>query len=103
MYIQVTITCPTRSDAQGLAVALVEDRLAACAQVGGPINSVYWWEGEVDQAEEWTCVAKTTAKMYDRLEAKVHEVHTYENPEVIAVEITRGSKDYLTWIKEILN
>ncbi len=76
----------------------MDERLAACVQVVGPVESRYWWEGSVETATEWLCVAKTTADRYDELEAAVRAVHSYDVPEVLAVPVVRGSEAYLRWL-----
>ena len=81
-----------------MAVALVERRLAACVQVVGPVESRYRWEGRVETATEWLCVAKTTAERYDELEAAIGELHSYDVPEILAVPVVRGSAAYLRWL-----
>ncbi len=79
---------------------MVERRLAACAQVVGPITSTYRWEGKVEEAEEWLVLLKTTADLFDELAAGVREVHSYDVPEIIAVPVQEGSADYLAWITQ---
>ena len=70
--VQVITTTATKAEADALAAALVERRLAACVQVIGPIRSVYWWEGEVSSDEEWLCQMKTTRACYAALERVAH-------------------------------
>ena len=96
--IQVLTTAETKSDAQAIARAVVEKRLAACVQIIGPITSTYWWQGEVETAEEWLCLIKTRADLYEQLEAAIREVHPYDVPEILAVPVVAGSKDYLGWL-----
>ena len=96
--IQVITTAGTKADAQRIARALVEKRLAGCVQVVGPITSTYWWQGEVETAEEWLCLIKTRADLYEQLEAAVKEVHPYDVPEILAVPVVAGSRDYLDWL-----
>ncbi len=79
-------------------MALVDRRLAACVQVVGPVESRYRWEGRVETATEWLCVAKTTAERYDELEAAIGELHSYDVPEILAVPVVRGSAAYLRWL-----
>jgi periplasmic divalent cation tolerance protein len=97
-HIQVVTTAGTKADAQAIANALVERRLAGCAQIIGPITSTYWWQGEVETAEEWLCVIKSRQDLYERLEAAIREVHPYDVPEILAVPVIAGSKDYLRWL-----
>jgi periplasmic divalent cation tolerance protein len=98
--VQVTTTLPDEAAAQRVAAALVTERLAACAQVVGPVSSTYRWRGDIEHATEWYCHLKTTAARVGRLETRIRELHPYEVPEVIAVPIARGNPDYLTWIEE---
>lgn len=98
--IQVQTTTATRADAERIAAALVERRLAACVQISGPITSCYRWQGAVETAEEWGCAAKTTLAAYPRVEQAIRELHPYEEPEIIAVPIVAGSSGYLTWLVE---
>ena len=95
---QVITTTETKADAQAIADALVERRLAACVQVIGPITSTYRWQGEIETAEEWLGVIKSRQDLYDVLEAAIREVHPYDVPEILAVPVVAGSKDYLAWL-----
>ena len=96
--IQVVTTTATKSDAQAIATAVVGKRLAACAQVIGPITSTYWWQGNIETAEEWLCVMKSRQDLYPALERAIREVHPYEVPEILAVPVVQGSQDYLEWM-----
>ncbi|HEX4812039.1 MAG TPA: divalent-cation tolerance protein CutA [Nonomuraea sp.] len=97
-YIEVHVTAADRGEAASICRAVVERRLAACAQALGPITSTYWWEGKVEEAEEWLVLLKTTADLFDELAASVREVHSYDVPEIIAVPVRAGSADYLAWV-----
>ena len=97
---QVTTTLPDQAAAERLADAVVEERLAACAQVLGPITSTYRWQGEVERAPEWYCHLKTTAARLAALQARIKELHPYDVPEIIALPIVDGNADYLRWIEE---
>ncbi|MFI0407284.1 divalent-cation tolerance protein CutA [Actinomadura sp. 3N508] len=99
-YVQVTTTTDSRSEAAELAKSAVAERLAACAQLLGPIASTYWWEGEIESAEEWMVLFKTSADRFDELASLITEVHSYDTPEIIATPVVAGSMDYLAWITE---
>lgn len=101
-YIQVSTTTETEQAAQEIAAALVEQRLAACVQVSGPVESVYRWQDKVQQSQEWLCTAKTRASLFPQVEAAIRELHKYECPEIVAVPIVDGSAAYLTWLGEQL-
>jgi periplasmic divalent cation tolerance protein len=97
-YIQVTTATGTKEQAQTIARHLVESKLAACVQITGPITSIYRWKGKVENAQEWLCLIKTRDDLYDKLEAAVKTLHSYEIPEIVAVPIIKGNKEYLNWI-----
>jgi periplasmic divalent cation tolerance protein len=97
-FLQVTTAASSRDEAERIANALVEQRFAACAQVVGPIASAYRWQGRIERAEEWWCVAKTTRRRYDEAEALIRKLHSYECPEIIAAAIVAGSTKYLEWL-----
>jgi periplasmic divalent cation tolerance protein len=97
-YVQVTTTTPTREDATRIAEALVGRRLAACVQVIDTIDSTYWWQGKIEKATEWLCIAKTERRLYAEVEAAIREAHPYQVPEVLAFEVAAGRDDYLRWL-----
>jgi periplasmic divalent cation tolerance protein len=99
-YLQVQTTTDSRAEAVELAQAAVEARLAACAQVAGPIASTYWWEGGVERAEEWLLMLKLPADRYDELAEMLTERHSYDEPEIVATPIVAGSAAYLSWLED---
>jgi periplasmic divalent cation tolerance protein len=99
-YLQVTTTTDSRKEAAELARSAVTERLAACAQLVGPIASTYWWEGQIESAEEWMVLFKTTADCFEDLAAQIAEQHSYDTPEIIATPVVGGSADYLAWVRE---
>ncbi|HEY2578914.1 MAG TPA: divalent-cation tolerance protein CutA [Streptosporangiaceae bacterium] len=99
-YLQVQTTTDSRAEAVELGRAAVEARLAACAQVAGPVASTYWWEGGIERAEEWLVLLKTPADRFDELTTFLTERHSYDEPEIVALPIVAGSASYLSWIRE---
>jgi periplasmic divalent cation tolerance protein len=99
-FFQVQTTTDSRAEAVELAHAAVAARLAACAQVAGPIASTYWWEDGLERAEEWLIVLKLPADRYQQLADFLTERHSYDEPEIIATPIVAGSPAYLSWIDE---
>ena len=97
-FLVVTTTCGSRAEAERIAASLVQEHLAACAQVQGPVVSHYRWQGRVESAEEWSCSLKTSGDRYRELERRLRALHSYEVPEVIALPVHSGSKAYLDWI-----
>ena len=97
-YIQVLTTVGSEAEATKIGDALLERRLAACVQTSGPVTSLYRWQGKLEQAREWQCLAKTEASLYDEVEAAILSLHSYEQPEILAIPVLAGSKGYLDWI-----
>jgi periplasmic divalent cation tolerance protein len=99
-YLQVQTTTDSRAEAMELSRAAVEARLAACAQVAGPVASMYWWDGALERTEEWLVLLKLPADRYDELAAFITEQHSYDEPEIVALPIVAGSTAYLSWLRE---
>lgn len=98
--IQVSTTVSDQADAERIATALVAKRLAACAQVTGPIESTFCWKGGIESAQEWSCTVKTVREAYPDVEQAIRALHSYEEPEIIATAIVEGSSGYLKWIED---
>jgi len=96
----VLTTCGSLEEARKIARAFIERRLAACVNIVPQVESVYRWQGKVETATEWLLVIKTTADRFVPLRDVLQELHSYETPECIAIEITDGSAAYLEWIGE---
>ena len=99
-YIQIYTTTENKDDAGMIAETVVKKRLVACAQVVGPITSTYWWEGKIEESEEWLCIMKSRKDLYDRLEEAILDIHSYDVPEIVAVPIVSGSQKYLQWLNK---
>lgn len=97
-YLQVTTTTDSEEEAARLARGAVEARIAACGQVIPGVTSVYWWQDEVESSREWLVVLKTTAARYPALEEYLTRQHSYDTPEILAVPVSVGGRDYLDWI-----
>jgi periplasmic divalent cation tolerance protein len=101
-YLQVLTTTGSEEEAERISAALVERRLAACVQTIGPISSRFRWQGEIEEAREWICLAKTEASRYPQVEAAIRELHSYDEPEIVATAIVAGSDGYLEWLSSSL-
>jgi periplasmic divalent cation tolerance protein len=99
-YLQVQTTTDSRAEAVELGRSAVQARLAACAQVAGPVVSMYWWEGDVERAEEWTLLLKLPAARYQELADFLTQRHSYDEPEIVATAIVAGSAGFLSWLEE---
>jgi periplasmic divalent cation tolerance protein len=95
----VLTTLGAGADAAALARALVEERLAACVNVIGPVTSIYRWNGKVEQDAEQQLVIKTTAARLEALEARVRALHPYAVPEFLVLTAAGGSEAYLAWVR----
>lgn len=93
-------TIDSAEAAERLARSIVEARVGACAQVVGPINSVYWWDGAVQSEREWQIWIKTTTAELDALTSHIQANHSYDVPEVVATPIIGGSPAYLRWVTD---
>ena len=99
-FVVVLVTAPTADEAARIGRALVEERLAACANVVGPIRSIYRWQGAIEDAAEHLVLLKARAADVDALATRVRALHSYDVPEVIALPIRGGSGAYLAWLAE---
>ncbi|MEE8284469.1 MAG: divalent-cation tolerance protein CutA [Alphaproteobacteria bacterium] len=97
-FASVYITAASREEALTIGRAVVEARLAACANVLPGVTSIYWWEGSRQEDSEVVLILKTRQDLVDQVVAKVKELHSYECPCVVALPIIGGNKDFLDWI-----
>ncbi|MBW2467466.1 MAG: divalent-cation tolerance protein CutA [Deltaproteobacteria bacterium] len=97
-YIQVITTVEKKSDAEKIAKNLLEKRLAACVQIIGPLTSFFHWQGKLDSATEYLCQIKSRDDLYNELESEITGMHPYEVPEIVAMPIIKGGKDYSDWL-----
>lgn len=100
--LQVLTTVDSREAASAIARAVVEGRVAACAQVAGPIESTYWWQGAVETAQEWLCIIKSTDQLYEALETTIRDHHPYDVPEILAMPVSAGYSEYISWLESEL-
>lgn len=96
----VFCTCSDSAEANRLAHSLVEERLAACVNILPGLTSIYRWQDKLESASEHLLLVKTTRERLSSLESRIHELHSYELPEVIAVPVTAGSEKYLAWLSQ---
>ena len=102
-FIIVYITAGSPAEGDRLARALVDERLAACVTRIATVQSVYRWEGKLEQSEEQLLIIKTQRRLFAALEKRVRELHSYSVPEVVALPIIEGSQDYLRWLGDQTN
>ena len=100
-FVVVFVTAGDAGEAQRIGRALVEERLAGCVNVVGPVRSIYRWQDAVEEADEHLLVIKARAADLPALGERVRALHSYEVPEVLALPVTAGSKDYLAWLAAV--
>ena len=96
--IVVFSTVPDTDTGRKIARGVLEKRLAACVNITGPLESHYWWEGELQQEPEHLLILKTREELFPALEEAVRSLHPYDVPEIIALPVGQGSPAYLNWI-----
>jgi len=101
--IVIFITSRSKEEAKKLTRKLVEEKLAACINIISNVESLYWWKGKIETSKECMLVVKTHGKKIEEIIQRVKEIHSYEVPEIIALPIVEGNKDYLTWISDVLS
>ncbi|MEM3784051.1 MAG: divalent-cation tolerance protein CutA [Candidatus Bathyarchaeia archaeon] len=101
-FIIVLVTASNREEAEKIARTLLVEKLITCANIISPIHSLFWWQGKIDEAQEQLILMKTRKDLFNKLAEKVKALHSYQTPEIIALPITKGSKNYLKWLDESL-
>lgn len=96
----VLVTTPSFQEAVKIARSLVEEKLAACVNVVPKVTSIYRWQGKIEEEAEALMVVKTIPSAFEKLMARVKELHSYTVPEIIALPVVEGSGDYLDWVEE---
>ncbi|MCX7785961.1 MAG: divalent-cation tolerance protein CutA [candidate division WOR-3 bacterium] len=99
-FLLVLTTTAQKSDAEKICQTLVKNSLSACTQILGPIRSIYIWKNKMQNAKEYLCIIKTTTNRYRKVETTIRQIHPYELPEIIAIDISRGYQKYLSWLKQ---
>lgn len=100
MYLVVLITCPDLKEGKWIGEILLKERLAACVNILPHVTSFFWWSSKLHKSDEVLLLVKTKKKVLRKLIKRVKETHQYENPEIIALPIIGGSKEYTKWIED---
>ncbi|MCX8022957.1 MAG: divalent-cation tolerance protein CutA [Syntrophorhabdaceae bacterium] len=98
--IQVVTTVSTVEEAEKIGRHLVDQKLASCVQIVGPIKSIYRWKGQMEEAQEWQCIIKTKKYLYKACEEMILSLHSYELPEIVSFSIHTALAGYALWIHE---
>lgn len=100
VLIEVQTTVSAVTDAQRIADELLTRKLAACVQIHGPIVSRYHWQGVIQEDQEWVCIAKSSAALYDAIEAAILSIHPYQEPQIIALPVLHAASGYQQWVQD---
>ncbi|MEM2093509.1 MAG: divalent-cation tolerance protein CutA [Candidatus Bathyarchaeia archaeon] len=102
-YCIVLVTVSSREEAEKIVRSLLEEKIIACANIIGPVFSIFWWHGRIDNAQENLILMKTKESLFSRLAERVKTLHSYQVPEIIAIPIVKGYKPYMDWLESNLN
>ena len=97
------ITCKNKSEAKKIGKILLQAKLAACVNIFDNMESMYWWKGKIESANETVLIAKTTKKLFPKLSKKVKSIHSYSVPCILQLEVKDGNKEYVNWLLSALN
>lgn len=100
MYIVIFITVSNKKEAQRISEALLKDRLAACVNIVNKIESIFWWQGKINRTGEILLIVKSKKSKLNKIIKRVKSIHSYEVPEIIALAIIGGYKNYLEWLDD---
>ncbi len=99
-YIIILVTCANKREAKRIGHELLDRKLVACANMIQGVESQFWWKGKIDKADETLVIFKTIGRNFEEVRRTVRGLHSYDVPEIIALPIEAGDKDYLDWIKD---
>ena len=97
----IRVNCPDEAVADHIAELLIRAKLAACANIEGPISAVYWWDGEIEREEEWVLFLKAPQANWDKIEAMVTDQHPHETPAILATPCFRVNSRYAQWLNSV--
>lgn len=97
-YLLVLSTVSSEAEGKVIAQKIVEERLAACVTLTSAVQSYYWWDERINHDREFILFIKTRTSLFKELEEKIKILHSYEVPEIVALPVLAGSKDYLDWV-----
>ena len=99
-FVLILVTTNSQEEAEHIARALVDSRLAACVNIVPGLRSIFRWKGKIWDEGELLLLIKTRMSLFERVESKIKEIHSYEVPEIVSIPIARGSETYLNWLRE---
>jgi periplasmic divalent cation tolerance protein len=100
-FLVIFVTAASQQEGAEIGRTLVGEGLAACANIIPQVRSVYRWKGEIWDEAETLLIIKSREELFERIRRRIRELHSYEVPEIIAIELGKGDADYLKWIEEV--
>lgn len=100
-YMVVFITASSEDEAVKISKNLIGEKLAGCVNIVKNLRSIYFWQGKIEDDSEVLMIVKTKAELFDKLSDRVKSMHSYTVPEIIGIEIKKGSESYLSWLNEV--
>ena len=97
--ILIYVTYPSQEDARSISKKLLENKLVACANIFPAHESLYWWEGEIENAQEIAVIYKSRDELFDQIKAQIETLHSYDVPCIVALPIENGTPAFLKWIE----
>jgi periplasmic divalent cation tolerance protein len=101
-YVIVVVTTTSKQEAEKIAQQLLKERLIACANITGPVSSLFHWSGKLEKAEEYLIFMKSRKDLFEKLTETVKALHSYDVPEILALTVVDGSEAYLGWLESRL-
>lgn len=101
-FVIVVMTVPNQEEAKKIVRTLLEERLIACANILGSVDSLFWWKGKIEDEKEVLILMKSKKSLFKKLSKRVMELHSYDVPEILALSMVEGSESYLEWLKACL-
>jgi periplasmic divalent cation tolerance protein len=102
-YVIVMVTTSSKQEAEKIAQNLLNERLIACANIVGPVTSIFHWSDKMEKSEEYLILLKSHQDLFRKLEETVRALHSYKVPEILVLPIVDGSKKYLDWLDDCLS
>ena len=101
-YVVVMVMTASREEAEKISQRLLEEKFIACANIFGPVSSLFRWAGQIERAEEYALLMKSRLDLFENLAKTVKALHSYEVPEILALPILKGYTAYMDWVEECL-
>ena len=102
-YILVFMTASSKGEAKKIVRSLLEEKLIACANMIDSVSSVFWWQENIKEEKEVLVIMKSHQELFNKVSTRIEELHSYDNPEILALPIVDGSSQYLEWMNKALN